>query len=74
MAASSTQNTYTTLPGPLSPEDETMLQALHNKWDHPSNSKFIQIYTSQNRVGFHIDFLALLNRFRCKVCAQCKGT
>jgi len=55
------------------PEDETMLQALHDKWGHPSNSKLIQIYRAQNRVGFPTNFLALLNCFRCKVCAFCKG-
>jgi len=48
MAAGSIQNAYTTRP--LSPEDENMLQALQNKWGHPSNSKFIQIYRAQNRV------------------------
>ena len=71
MAAGFAQNAYTTCP--LSPEDETMMQALHDKWGHPSNSKFIQIYRAQNRVGFPTNFLALLNRFRCKVCALCKG-
>jgi len=71
MAPGSTQNAYTTRP--LSPEDETMMQALHNKWGHPSNSKFVQIYRAQNRVGFPTNFLALLNRFCCKVCARCKG-
>ena len=71
MAAGSTQNAYTTRP--LSPEDETMIQALHDKWGHPSNSKFVQIYRAQNRVGFPTNFLVLLNRFRCKVCALCKG-
>ena len=50
MATGSIQNAYTTLP--LSPEDETMMQALHDKWGHPSNSKFVQIYRAQNRVGF----------------------
>jgi len=44
-----------------------MLQALHDKCGHPSNSKFIQIYKEQNRVGFPANFLALLNQFRCKV-------
>ena len=71
MAAGSTQTAYNRRP--LSPEDETMMQALHDKWCHPSNSKFIQIYKSQHRVGFPTNFLALLNRFRCKVCALCKG-
>jgi len=33
MAAGSTQNTYTARP--LSPEDETMLQTLHDKWGLP---------------------------------------
>jgi len=50
-----------------------MLQALHDKWGHPSNSKLIQIYRAQNRVRFPTNFLALLNCFRCKVCAFCKG-
>jgi len=49
------------------------MQALHDKWGHPSNSKFVQIYRNKNRVGFPINFLALLNRFRCKVCALYKG-
>jgi len=71
MAAGSTQNTYTTRP--VSPEDETMMQALHDKWGRPSNSKFVQIYRAQNRVGFPTSFLALLDRFCCKVCALCKG-
>jgi len=71
MAAGSTQNAYTTRL--LSSEDETMLQALHDKLGHPFNSKFIQIYRAQNRVGFPTNFLTLLNRIRCKVCALCKG-
>jgi len=50
------------------------MQALRDKWGHPSNSKFVQIYRAQNRVGFPTNFLVLLNRFRCKVCALCKGT
>jgi len=70
MAAGSTHNACTTRP--LSPEDETMMQALHDKWGHPSHSKFIQIYRAQNRGGFPTNFLALLNSFRCKVCALCK--
>jgi len=71
IAAGSTQKAYTTRP--LSPEDETIMQALHDKWCHSSNSKFVQIYRAQNRVGFPTNFLALLNHFRCKVCALCKG-
>ena len=50
-----------------------MMQALHDKWGIPSNPKFIQIYRTQNRVGFSTNFLSMLNRFRCKVCALCKG-
>jgi len=50
-----------------------MMQALHDKSGHPSDSKFVQIYRAQNRVGFSTNFLALLNHFRCKVCALCKG-
>ena len=50
------------------------MQTLHDKWGHPFNSKSIQIYRAQTRVGFPTNFLALLNRFRCKVCALCKGT
>jgi len=42
MVAGSTQNAYTTRP--VSPEDESMMQALHNKWGHLSNSKIVQIY------------------------------
>jgi hypothetical protein len=49
------------------------MQALHDKCGHDSNAKFILIYRAQNRVGFPTNFLALLNRFRCKVCALCKG-
>ena len=49
------------------------MQALYDKWGHPSNSKFAQIYRAQNRVGFPTNFLVLLNRFRCKVCALCKA-
>jgi len=71
MAAGSTQNAYITRP--LSPEDKTMIQALHDKWGHPSDSKFVQIYRAQNRVGFPINFLVLLNRFRCKVFAHVKA-
>jgi len=71
MAAGSTQNACTTRP--LSPEDETMMKALHDKWGIPSNPKFIQIYRTQHRVGFPTNFLSMLNRFRCKVCALCKG-
>jgi len=50
-----------------------MFQAPHDKWGHPLNSKLIQIYTAQNRVGFPTNFFALLNYFRYKVCALCKG-
>ena len=38
------------------------------------HTKFVQIYRAQNRVGFPTNFLALLNRFCCNVCALCKGT
>jgi len=48
MAAGFTQNAYTTRS--LSPENETMMQALHDKCGHPSILKFIQIYRAQNRV------------------------
>jgi len=67
MAAVSTQNANTTRP--LSPEDATAMQAR----GHPSNSIFIQIYRAQNRVEFPTNFLALLNRFRCKLCALLKA-
>jgi len=73
MAAGSTQNVYTRVTRPLSLEDETMLQALHDKWGRTSNSKFIQIYRAHSSVGFPTNFLAVLNRFRCKVYALCKG-
>ena len=68
-----TKRTYHT---PSLSEDETMIHALHDKWGHPSNSKFVQIYRAQSRVGFPTNFLVLLNCFpsRCKVCALCKGT
>ena len=64
-------NAYTTRP--LSPEHETIMQALHDKCGHDSNAKFILIYRAQNRVGFPTNFLALHNRFCCKVCALCRG-
>ena len=58
---------YTTHP--LCPDEKTMLQALHNKWGHPSIAKFIQVSMdrAQNRVEFSTNFLALHNRFSCKV-------
>ena len=54
MAAGSIQNAYTTRP--LSPEDETMIQSLHDKWGHPSNSKFIQIIRLQGTKQSEISY------------------
>jgi len=35
---------------------ETMMQVLHDKWGYPSDSKFVQIYRAQNRVGVLSNF------------------
>ena len=71
MAAGSTQAAYNQRP--LSAAEEEQMQVLHDKWCHPSNSKFLQIYKSRNGIGFPNNFKALLSRFRCRVCALCKG-
>ena len=71
MAAGSTQAAYNQRP--LTAAEEEQMQVLHDKWCHPSNSKFLQIYKSRNGIGFPNNFKALLSRFRCRVCALCKG-
>ena len=52
MAAGSTQNAYTTRP--LSPEDETMIQALHDKWGSSFQFKVCSDLqgTKQSRISY----------------------
>ena len=52
-----------------------MIQTLHNKWGHPSNSKFLRIFQFYHRRGvvFPVNFQSLLRSFRCRTCALCKN-
>eukprot|EP00961_Rhodomonas_salina_P249976 3378747-Rhodomonas_salina.1 len=52
---------------------QDIMQLLHDRWSHPSNSKMEQIVRYYKLRGFPPGFLTELKHFRCKVCALCKG-
>eukprot|EP00961_Rhodomonas_salina_P211260 2852795-Rhodomonas_salina.1 len=52
---------------------EKIMQLLHYKWSHPSNSKMEGIVLYYKSLGFPPGFVAKLKHFSCKVCTLCKG-
>jgi ribA/ribD-fused uncharacterized protein len=70
-AAASTQAPFNTTP--LDMTEHAMIQLVHDKWQHPSNSKMETIFRYYKGKGFPANFLALLRRFRCRTCALSKG-
>eukprot|EP00961_Rhodomonas_salina_P294638 3934754-Rhodomonas_salina.1 len=53
--------------------DKKIMQMIHDKWGHPSNTKMERIVRYYKRRGFPPGFLRALRHFKCKVCACCKG-
>eukprot|EP00961_Rhodomonas_salina_P283546 3832262-Rhodomonas_salina.1 len=53
--------------------DQCIMQRIHNRWGHPSNSKMEQIVRFYKRKGFPPGFLKALKHFCCKVCAVAKA-
>eukprot|EP00961_Rhodomonas_salina_P063146 848464-Rhodomonas_salina.1 len=55
--------------------DQKMMQVIHDKWGHPSNSKMERIvqYYKRTRKGFPPCFLKALRKFKCKSCAMAKS-
>eukprot|EP00961_Rhodomonas_salina_P171585 2313481-Rhodomonas_salina.4 len=51
--------------------DTKVMQLLHDKWGHLSNSKMEQIVRYYQRKGFPPGFLKALKHFNCKACALC---
>ena len=53
--------------------DEQAVQALHDKWCHPCESKMTQIVKFYKGKGFPTGFMTALRKFHCRICALCKG-
>ena len=53
--------------------NQRILQLLHDRWSHPSNSKMNRIVRYYKMKGFQPGFLKELQNFKCKVCTLCKG-
>eukprot|EP00961_Rhodomonas_salina_P081696 1098203-Rhodomonas_salina.1 len=55
--------------------DKKLMQLIHDKWGHPSNSesKMERIVRYYKRRGFPKGFLDALKKFKCKVCTVCKS-
>jgi hypothetical protein len=53
--------------------DEKLMQVVHDKWGHPSNTKMERIVRYYKSKGFPTGFLKQLKNFKCKTCALCKG-
>jgi hypothetical protein len=71
MAAGLTQALFNTTL--LDMAEHAMIQLVHDKWQHPSNSTMQTIFRYYNGKGLPANFLALLRRFRCRTCALSKG-
>eukprot|EP00961_Rhodomonas_salina_P288024 3891531-Rhodomonas_salina.1 len=59
----------------VSAVDKKIMQMIHDKWGHPSNTKMEWIVSYYKCRGFPPGFLQALCHFKCKVCAcsGCKG-
>eukprot|EP00961_Rhodomonas_salina_P095484 1284401-Rhodomonas_salina.1 len=53
--------------------DKKLMQLIHYKWGHPSNSEMEHIVCYYKCRGFPKGFLAALKKFKCKVCTVCKS-
>eukprot|EP00961_Rhodomonas_salina_P062348 836867-Rhodomonas_salina.1 len=53
--------------------NKKIVQMIHDKWGHPSNTKMEQIVRYYKHRGFPPGFLRVLCHFKCKVCACCKS-
>eukprot|EP00961_Rhodomonas_salina_P213085 2877675-Rhodomonas_salina.3 len=48
--------------------DKKLMQLIHDKWGHPSNSKMERIIRYYKSHDFPKGFVAALTKFKCKVC------
>ena len=53
--------------------DTTAVQAIHDRWGHPSETKMAQIVKYYKEKGFPPGFMKALRHFKCKICGICKG-